>query len=148
MSTIEINSPLYLHPFEGSNTVQIEKLQGSGNYRAWSRSFEIGLGSKRKHGFLTGAVKRDPDNNVKQDAWDTCNNMVISWIISNVSDSIEKSIMFMNEASQIWKHLEQRFSVINGSRKYKICKDIFETKQGGKSINDLFHCYENLVERA
>ncbi|XP_056688057.1 uncharacterized protein [Spinacia oleracea] len=131
MTTIETTSPLYLHPSDGSSSINIEKLQGSSNYMSWRRSFEISLGAKRKHGFVTGVVKQDPSDSVKQDHWDTCNNMVISWIMFNVTGSIKKSIMFVTNSATIWKQLEQRYTMSNGSRKYKICKDIYETKQQG-----------------
>ncbi|CAO2833852.1 unnamed protein product [Amaranthus hypochondriacus] len=43
MTTIESNNPLYLHPSDGSHSIVVEKLIGAENYRAWKRSFEIGL---------------------------------------------------------------------------------------------------------
>ena len=46
--------------------------------------------------------------------------------------------MFLDDASTIWKQLEQRFSVTNGSRKYKLSKEIFDTKQNGKSISEYY----------
>lgn len=74
---------------------------------------------------------------IKQEAWDTCNSMVISWLLNNVSDSIKKSVMF-HDASTIWKQLEQRFSITNGSRKYKLSKENFDTKQNEKSIYEYY----------
>ncbi|XP_048497923.1 uncharacterized protein LOC125496492 [Beta vulgaris subsp. vulgaris] len=137
-NTIDITSPLYLHPSDGSSSINIEKLVGASNYRSCKRSLEISLASKRKIGFVTGAVKRDASNRMKQEAWDTCNNMVISWILFNVSEPIKKSVMFVENASQIWKFLEQRFLVSNGSRKYRLNKEIYESKQQGKSITDYY----------
>lgn len=96
------------------------------------------LASKRKIGFVTGVVKRDANIRMKQEAWDTCNNMVISWILFNVSEPIKKSIMFVENASQILKFLEQRYLVSNGSRKYRLNKEIHEAKQQGKSIIDYY----------
>ena len=86
-TSIESSSPLYLHLSDGSNSITVEKLLVAANYRSWRRSFEIGLTSKRKLGFVTGTQKRDLNNLIKQEAWDICNCMVISWIINNVSDS-------------------------------------------------------------
>ena len=143
---IEITSPLYLHPSDGSSSINIEKLQGASNYRSWKRSLEISLASKRKIGFVTGVVKRDGSDIVKQEAWDTCNNMVISWILFNVSEPIKKSIMFVEHASEIWKFLEQRFLVSNGSRKYRLNKELYETKQQGKSITDYYTDMRGLWE--
>ncbi|KAL2940425.1 Retrovirus-related Pol polyprotein from transposon RE1 [Bienertia sinuspersici] len=137
-TSVDTTSLLYLHPSDGSNTIIIEKLQGSSNYRAWKRSLEIALAAKRKLGFATGAVTRDKEDSVKQEAWDTCNNMVISWILGNVNETIKKSIMFMSTAKDMWKNLEQRFQVNNGARRYQICKMLYEIKQHGKTVNDYF----------
>ena len=135
---IDSSSPLYLHPSDGSNSISVEKLEGASNYRSWKRTFEIGLASKRKLGFVTGTVKRDGTDAVKQEAWDTCNSMVISWILGSVSDSIKRSVMFLSTSCMIWTQLEQRFSVANGSRKYKLNKDLYEKTQEGKSITDYY----------
>lgn len=137
-TVIEQTNPLYLHPSDGCNSINIEKLQGPSNYRSWKRSLEISLASKRKLGFVTGVVKRDASNSVKQDAWDTCNSMVISWIIGSVSEPIKRSIMFVENAAEIWKLLERRYLVSNGSRKYKLNKDIYEARQQGKTITDYY----------
>ncbi|KAL2928842.1 Retrovirus-related Pol polyprotein from transposon TNT 1-94 [Bienertia sinuspersici] len=137
-TTMDATNPLYLHPSDGCNTIAVEKLEGSGNYRPWKRSMEISLASKRKLGFVTGVIVKDKTDPVKQEAWDTCNNMVISWILGNVSENIKKSIMFMNTAKDMWKSLEQRFQISNGARKYQISKLIYETKQNGKSVNEYY----------
>lgn len=75
---IDVSSPLYLHPSDGNNFMAIDKLQGSNNYRSWKRSMEIALSSKRKLGFVDGTLVKDAADAVKKDAWDTCNNMIIS----------------------------------------------------------------------
>ncbi|KAL2933560.1 Retrovirus-related Pol polyprotein from transposon RE2 [Bienertia sinuspersici] len=133
-TTIEPTSPLYLHPSDGNGSVVVEKLQGASNYRPWRRSFEIILASKRKLGFVTGAVKRDERDKVKQEAWETYNNMIISWIVHNVSDSIKQSIMYTRDTKQIWDQLQNRFQLVNGVRKYQVRKQLYETKQNGRSI--------------
>ncbi|KAL2932887.1 Retrovirus-related Pol polyprotein from transposon RE1 [Bienertia sinuspersici] len=137
-STIEPTSPLYLHPSDGTNSIIVEKLTGTSNYRPWRWSFEIALASKRKLGFVTGGVKRDASDKVKQESWGTCNSMVISWILNSVSDDIKKSVMFMNDAAEIWQHLQTRFSVTNGARKYSVNKQIYESKQQGKSVSEYY----------
>ncbi|KAL2904096.1 Retrovirus-related Pol polyprotein from transposon RE2 [Bienertia sinuspersici] len=110
---LDPTNPLYLYPSDGNNLVTVEQLKGASNYRTWKRSMEISLASKRKIGFVTGAVRRDPTDRVKQDHWDTCNNMVISWIIGNMSDTIKKSIMLIRNAVEMWKQLENRFTLSN-----------------------------------
>lgn len=134
----EMLNPLFLHPSENANSMQVDKLQGSADYRSWCRSMEINLASKRKLGFVKGTVERPADDEMKADMWDTCNNMVIAWITTNVSPIIRKSVMYMTSAVDIWKSLEKRFALTNGSRKYKLNKDVFEAKQCSKPINEYY----------
>ena len=60
---------------------------------------EISLSTKRKLGFVQGTITRPVDDQAKSDQWDACNNLVIAWIMNNVSDSIAKSILFVHLAS-------------------------------------------------
>ncbi|XP_074324159.1 uncharacterized protein LOC141661076 [Apium graveolens] len=120
---IDATSPLYLHPSYGNNFMVMDKLQGSSNYRSWKRSMEIALFSKRKLGLVIGTITRDDTDAGKGEAWDTCNNMIISWIFGSVSESIKKSIMF---------------ALTNGSRKYKINKDLYESRQQGNHISEYY----------
>ncbi|KAL2942430.1 Pyridoxal 5'-phosphate synthase subunit PdxT [Bienertia sinuspersici] len=93
---------------------------------------------QKKLGFVTSIVERDKSDPIKMDAWDTYNNMVIGWIMHNVSDFIKKSIMFMGSARNIWKNLEQRFEVSHGARRYHICKQLYEKKQSGRPVNEYY----------
>ncbi|KAL2943034.1 Retrovirus-related Pol polyprotein from transposon RE1 [Bienertia sinuspersici] len=142
----DIQNPLYLHPSDGPSTISVEKLQGAADYRAWKRSMEIALASKRKLGFVTGTIARDAEDKEKQEQWDTCNCMIIAWILFNVSDSIKKSIVYVDSARAIWKQLEQRYSVVNGSRKYRLNKEIYELKQKESSINEYYTTMKILWE--
>lgn len=141
----DLVNPLYLHPSDGAASVQVEKLQGSSDYRSWKRAMEINLASKRKLGFVTGTVPR-PSDHVQDELWDTCNNMVITWLTHNVSPSIMKSVMFMTTLFDIWSNLETRFQLTNGSRKYKINKEIYELRQNTLSINEYYTAMRALWE--
>ncbi|KAL2896915.1 Retrovirus-related Pol polyprotein from transposon TNT 1-94 [Bienertia sinuspersici] len=136
-SAIDITSPLYLHLSEGSLVVS-EKLQGIANYRFWKRTMEIALAARRKLGFVTGAVVRDKEDPMKQELWDTCNNVVISWLEAAVSDTYKKSVLYSNSARDIWLQLESRFTVSNGALKYRLSKAWYDTKQNETSINDYY----------
>lgn len=134
----DMASPLFVHPSDGPQSIQVEKLQGSLDYRAWRRSMEISLGSKRKLGFVMGTIPKSTDDTVQADLWETCNSLVIAWLTSNVSSTIQKSVMFMPTASLIWANLETRFALTNGSRKYKLNKELYEIRQHNKSVNDYY----------
>ncbi|KAL2925924.1 Pumilio-like protein 3 [Bienertia sinuspersici] len=99
---------------------------------------EISLASKRKLGFVIGMIERDVGDKEKQEQWDTYNNMLISWVLNNVCDSIKQSIMFISSARKIWVQLKQRFSVVNGSKKYEMNKQLYELKQNGVNINEYY----------
>uniref|UniRef100_A0A803MZA9 Retrotransposon gag domain-containing protein n=1 Tax=Chenopodium quinoa TaxID=63459 RepID=A0A803MZA9_CHEQI len=72
--------------------------------------------------------------------------MVISWIHACLSDTIRKSVLFVNTARETWIQLEKRFSMTNGSRKYKLNKDLYNLKQNGSSINVYFTSMSSLWE--
>jgi len=58
--------------------------------------------------------------------------------MNSVSDSIAESILYIESASSIWKHLERRFAVSNSSRKYKLNMDVYNLKSGGNSISEYY----------
>ncbi|KAL2895584.1 Retrovirus-related Pol polyprotein from transposon RE2 [Bienertia sinuspersici] len=64
---VDPQSPLYIHPSDGPTTISIDKLTGAADYRPWRRTMEISLAAKRNLGFVTGAVKRDEKDNMKQE---------------------------------------------------------------------------------
>nr|GEW76532.1 cysteine-rich RLK (receptor-like protein kinase) 8 [Tanacetum cinerariifolium] len=131
-------NPLYFHPFDGLSSLTVqEKLTGAQNYRAWKRPLEIGLSTKRKLRFVKGIIVRSATDENLAELCDTCNNMVICWIMSSASESIARSIMFVGTAGEIWQQLEKRFSLSDGSRKYKLNKDTYEITQSGSSVDIL-----------
>lgn len=142
----DMQNPLFIHPSDGPLSVSVSKLQGASDYRMWKRSFEIQLSAKRKLGFLTGSVLRDANDVVQAAQWDTCNDLVISWIHSNVSDSIKQSIKFINSASEVWSRLEKHFLLSNGSRKYKLNRDLFALKQNNMKLNEYYTTLSSLWE--
>ena len=60
------------------------------------------LFSKHKLGFVDGSEVKKFANATEALQWDTCNNVVTSWLHNNVSDTIKKSVLFITSASEIW----------------------------------------------
>lgn len=54
--------------------------------------------------------------------------------------------MFMTNVCDIWKNLEKRFALTNGSRKYKICKYLYKVKQHTATINEYYTTIRTLWE--
>ncbi|KAL2935319.1 Olfactory receptor 2G6 [Bienertia sinuspersici] len=81
---------------------------------------ELALASTRKLGFVTGGVKKDKTNAVKQEAWETCNSMVITWILANVSDTIKRTTQTPNgRRTKLFRFLNV-LDVVNGSIRTQI----------------------------
>ncbi|KAL2938151.1 Retrovirus-related Pol polyprotein from transposon TNT 1-94 [Bienertia sinuspersici] len=108
------------------------------NYRSWKRTMEIALATKRKLGFVNGAIPKETEDPVKREAWIACNNIIVSWIINNVCESIKQSIMFMSTAKDMWRNLEQRFQASHGSRRYHLSRMLYGASQQGKAVNEYF----------
>ncbi|KAL2944142.1 putative transposase y4uI [Bienertia sinuspersici] len=118
----DMQSPLCLHPSDGPHTGTIaEKLAGPSNYRAWRRGMEIVLASKRKLGFVTGLVKRDPEDAKKQHQWDTGNSMVIAWMKGSMTNHVKESVM-----------------------KYKLNKAVYDLKQKEKTVTEYYTAKKSL----
>ena len=101
-SNVDPLDPLFIHSSDGPNTITVaEKLTGAANYRAWKRSMEISLSTKRKLTFVQGTIAKASDDAHKADLWEACNNMVISWLMNNVSDTIARSILYVKSATEI-----------------------------------------------
>ena len=116
LHTLELQNPLFIHPSDGPGSITAsEKLVGSRNYRTWRRSMEMSLATKRKPAFVQGTLIRPSDDPIKAEQWDTCNNMIIAWIMNCVSDTIGRSILYIQSAREIWLQLEKRFCLSNGS---------------------------------
>ncbi|GJX58762.1 cysteine-rich receptor-like protein kinase 8 [Tanacetum coccineum] len=89
-------------------------------------------------GSLCVQDKLSLDDAALQEQLDTCNNMVISWLMSSVSESIAKSIMFVGTAQAIWNQLQTRFALSNGSHKYKLNRQCYDIIQLGRPVSKYY----------
>jgi len=67
------------------------------------------LSAKNKLQFVNGSVVEPDKDDFIHNAWTRCNDMVVSWIVPSVSPQIKQSILWMENAEEIWKDLRVRF---------------------------------------
>ncbi|XP_041010664.1 uncharacterized protein LOC121254609 [Juglans microcarpa x Juglans regia] len=105
------SSPYFLHHGENPGIMLVtERLTGD-NYHSWSRAMSKAISAKNKSGFINGILK-----NLITEAdplylpWIRCNDMVVSWILNSVAKNIGSSILYIDNAVDMWKDLQDRFS--------------------------------------
>ncbi|KAL2922415.1 Translation initiation factor IF-3 [Bienertia sinuspersici] len=52
--------------------------------------------------------------------------------------NVKESMVYVKEAKEIWDQLEMRFSLTNGTRKYKLNKAVYDLRQKDKSVLEYY----------
>nr|XP_033512861.1 uncharacterized protein LOC117277562 [Nicotiana tomentosiformis] len=100
---------LYLGPSDTPSSVSIPvKLAGSDNYWLWSRSMRITYLGNMKLGFVSGTCKKDLYKTAElQEQWETCNAVVLSWIMNNVCAELLGGIVYASNHISFRKTYER-----------------------------------------
>lgn len=106
------------------------------NYHQWARSMELSLITKNNIGFVDDTIPVPSKTDSMFQTWRRANNLVVSWIIASVSESIAKSILYNDVACNIWKQLKKRFSQGDLFCISDIEDSIIALKQGELTVND------------
>lgn len=64
--------------------------------------------------------------------------MVLSWIQRSISESIVRSVLWFNRASDAWKDLQKRFSQGDVFHIADLQEDICKFQQGNLDISEFF----------
>ncbi|XP_041999807.1 uncharacterized protein LOC121749289 [Salvia splendens] len=113
-------SPYYLHASDNPSLQLVPQLLIGSKYINWSRSVVTALIAKNKLPFVNGSLPRPPIDDLLSSAWIRCNSMVISWLRNSVSPQICSSIMYIEDAHELWLDLCDRFSQIDSARSYQL----------------------------
>lgn len=99
----------------------------------------MALTAKNKLSFLNGSLSKPSDElGVECHAWIRCNTMVTSWILNLVSKDIAASVIYIDNAADVWIDLKECFSQKNGPRIYQIQKSISALSQDDLSVGAYF----------
>ncbi|CAH9143418.1 unnamed protein product [Cuscuta epithymum] len=132
------NSPYYMHISENPGQILVNPLLNESNYHSWSRAMKMALLSKNKWNFVNGSIAIPSKNDPTYHSWERNNNMVASWLVRAVSPSIAQSILWIENAADIWTDLKERFSEGNAFRLSDIQDEISSLRQKGLSVTEYF----------
>ena len=136
---LDPTSPYFVHPSDGPATVKVVPPLTGGNYHSWARSMRRALGAKMKLEFIDGSIPIPEDSfDPSTRAWNRCNMLIISWIINSVSESIAQSIVYMENALDVWNDLKERFSQGDLVRISELYQEIYSLKQENKSVTEFY----------
>lgn len=75
------NNPYRVESGDNTTVTLVTNLFTSENYVTWSRTMRQALKPKNKLGFINGSIiKPKSSTNPLFDAWERCNDMIVSWI--------------------------------------------------------------------
>ncbi|GAU22715.1 hypothetical protein TSUD_138390 [Trifolium subterraneum] len=132
-------SPYFVHSSDGPSTVKVTPLLTGSNYHSWSRSMRRALGGKLKIEFIDGSIAVPTDQfDPSFRAWNRCNMLVHSWIMNSVSDSIAQSIVFMENALDMWNDLKERFSQADLVRISELQQELYALRQDSRSVTEFY----------
>jgi hypothetical protein len=97
------------------------------------------LGGKMKFEFVDGTflVVTDPFDPSYR-AWNRCNMIVHSWIMNSISKSIGQSIVFFENALDVWTDLKERFSQGDLVRISELMQEIYSLQQDSKTVTEFY----------
>ncbi|CAM8949458.1 unnamed protein product [Rhodiola kirilowii] len=116
------------------NPIVSKVLTGRDNFVSWKKSMEISLSAKLKLGFIQGKYPK-PDDKRMQAKWQRCNDVIMSWLISSVSDDIVGQILHAKDVMTAWNILHVRFAGTNLARKSRLLKEANNLVQGDLDVS-------------
>jgi len=140
IAKLDFGDPLYLHPSDTAGTpILTMKLCGTENYKVWSCAMVLALEIKNKLGFVDGSCDRPTDNPILAKQWDRCNSVVLSWILSSVTEELFLGQVFSKIVSHVWNELKETYDKVDGSVTFNLHQKINSLTQNGGSVSDYYH---------
>ena len=104
----------------------------------------IALTGKRKIGFITRACSKSLYRDELDEQWETCNAIVLSWLMNSVSEDLLSGIVYATSAYTVWQDLKERFDKVNRMRIYQLYREINTLSQGTDSVSSYYTKLKNL----
>ena len=95
----------------------------------------LALSSRNKLGFVDGSIVEPNSSFSLYNSWRRCNTTVLSWLTNSLSLDLKASVMYINNARDLWIDLKDRLSQGNTPRLFKLGKEIAHLAQGSLSVS-------------
>ena len=131
-STNESNAPnpYFFNSNENpGNILATQPLLGMRNYHSWSWAMVLALTAKKKIGFVNDKISKPEDDSPLYEDWESCNTMVLSWLINSMHVDVSSSIMYYETAREMWLELKHLYSQGNGLKVYNLQREISHISQ-------------------
>ena len=104
----------------------------------------LALTAKKKIGFVNGKItKLDLDSPLYED-WESCNTMVLSWMINSMHVDVSNSIMYYKTTREMWIKLQNLFSQGNGPKIYNLQREISHISYNQMSMIEYYTKFKRL----
>ena len=146
MANNDPTSHYYIHPSD-AHTLQLVSVKFNGDgFHSWKRSMILTLSTKNKLGFVDGSIDVPDITTAEYKCWERCNNLVITWLLYNLDETIAKSVQYFPTARELWEDLEDRYGCTSISQVYALEQQLFELTQGSDSVSVFFTKMKTLWE--
>ncbi|XP_071708748.1 uncharacterized protein [Rutidosis leptorrhynchoides] len=91
--------------------------------------------------FIDGTCERSSyeDDEVLLGQWDRCNAVVLTWILTSISDELYLGQIFSDNASPVWQELKETYDRIDGSVTLNLHHKFNSLTQGQSSLSEYYH---------
>ena len=141
------HSPFFLHSADHPCLSIVSHTLDGTNYNSWSIAMKISLDAKNRLGFIDVSLVRPSIDDRYFKIWSHSNSMVKSWLLNVVNKEIYDSILYYEDAVEMWDDLFRRFKVNNVPRKYQLEQAVMTLKQGDSDLSTYFTKKKTLWEQ-
>ncbi|GJY62927.1 ribonuclease H-like domain-containing protein [Tanacetum coccineum] len=75
---------------------------------------------------------------------DRCNAVVLSWLLSSISEDLYLSQVYFENAAEVWKELKDTYDKLNGFILFNLIQKINSFKQNGLPVSEYYHKLNSL----
>ncbi|XP_075655657.1 uncharacterized protein LOC142625816 [Castanea sativa] len=141
-------NPYFLSSSENPRNILVtQPLLGMKNYQSWSRAMILALTAKKKIGFVNGKITKPNLDSPLYEDWESCNTMVLSWVIKSMHVNVFNSIMYCETAKEMWIKLQNVFAQGNGPKIYNMQREISHITQNQMTVTKYYTKFKRLWDQ-